>query len=440
MSKARLDGIYLLVLGSALFLLLGTAVERTHAASYGMEDFKAIYFGAKCVLQHCDPYARTQFVRVFEAAGETFPSDPAAARSVSQAIPICINLPTSLFVIAPFTFLPLGLAELLWGFLTAGLLILAGFFVWTLVPDTAATTSGALIALLIAGSELLLLVGNAAGVVVSLCVIAACCLVRQRFVWAGVLCLAISLVIKPQDGCLVWLYFLLAGGIYRKRALQSLVVTAALVLPAVLWVAYVSPHWMQELHANLRLTSVRGGLNDPGPSSLGGHGLGMVISLQALISMYRDDARIYNPISWLVCGLLLLVWIVRTLRSRATSRSSWFALASIAALSMLPVYHRSYDARLLLLAIPACAIVWLEKKLAGWCALLLTAVAILLTGDLFWAFFFILADRLHFSNHLAPWTMDALQVFPAPLILLVASLFYLWIYLREKPRALEADV
>ena len=40
------------------------------------------------------------------------------------------------------------------------------------------------------------------------------------------MCLAISLMLKPHDAGLVWLYFLLAGGIYRKRALQALVADA----------------------------------------------------------------------------------------------------------------------------------------------------------------------------------------------------------------------
>ncbi len=433
MSKARLDGLYLLLLGSALFVLLGTAVELSHAASYGMEDFKAVFFGARCALQQTDPYLKTEFLRIYQAAGERFPTDPIVARSVSQAIPICINLPTTLFLIAPFTLLPLTFAEALWGFLTTASLIFAGFLVWTLVADTEAVLAGALIGLLIAGSELLLLVGNTAGVVVSLCVIAVCCFVRQRLVLAGVLCLAVSLAIKPQDACLVWLCLLLAGGIYRKYALQSFLAAAALALAAILWVAHVSPHWASELSANLALTSARGGLNDPGPSSLGGHGLGMVVSLQALFSIIRDDPRFYNLISWAICGLLLLAWAVKALRSHSTPRMSWYALASIAALSMLPVYHRSYDARLLLLTVPACMTLWREKNRTGWCALLLTTAAILFTGDLFWAVFFAITDSLHFFSNASPWMTALLQVFPAPLILLLASLFYLWIYLRESP-------
>ena len=61
--------------------------------------------------------------------------------------------------------------------------------------------------------------------------VAVWCFIRERFVPAGILCLAVSLAVKPQDAGLVWLYFLLVGGVYPKRALQTLVAMLALGLP-----------------------------------------------------------------------------------------------------------------------------------------------------------------------------------------------------------------
>ena len=54
MTKARLDALYLLLLGSAVFLLLGAALEYSSPVS--MADFKAVYYGARCMIQHVDPY------------------------------------------------------------------------------------------------------------------------------------------------------------------------------------------------------------------------------------------------------------------------------------------------------------------------------------------------------------------------------------------------
>jgi len=77
-----------------------------------------------------------------------------------------------------------------------------------------------------------------------------------------------------------------------------------------------------------------------------------VLDLQTVISVFRNDPRIYNPASYLICGLLLLAWIFVTVRSRPSRARVWLALAAISALSMLPVYHRQYDAKLLLLTVP----------------------------------------------------------------------------------------
>jgi hypothetical protein len=180
----------------------------------------------------------------------------------------------------------------------------------------------------------------------------------------------------------VWLYFLLAGRVYRQRALQTLLTTIVMSVPVIIWVWYVSPHWIQELHANVMAFAVHGGLNDPGPASTGAHGLGMVISLQAIFSVFWDDTRIYNPASYLVFAPLLLLWMFVTLRYRSSPERTWLAIAAIAAFSMLPVYHRQYDAKLIALTVPACAMLWAEGGLAGRLALGVNTAAFVLTGDL----------------------------------------------------------
>lgn len=212
--------------------------------------------------------------------------------------------------------------------------------------------------------------------------------------------------------------------------MQTLLVTIALSVPILLWVTVVSPHWFRELSSNLAVLSAHGHLNDPGPQSMAGHGIAMVIDLQTVISVLRDDPRIYNSISYLICGLLLLLWSVATVRSRPSPTRAWLALAAIAPLSMLPVYHRLGDAKLLLLTVPACAMLWTEGGLIAWVAVAITTAGIILTGDLQWAIFFSLLK--HFSASIS-WLpsplLIAIQVFPVPLILLVLVVFYLWVYM-----------
>jgi hypothetical protein len=157
-----------------------------------------------------------------------------------------------------------------------------------------------------------------------------------------------------------------------------------------------------------------------------------MVNLQTVVSFFRDDPRIYNPASYFICAALLLVLAFFTLRTRSSTASSLLAIAAIAAFTMLPVYHHLYDTKLLLLTVPACAMLWAEGGLIGRLAVLLNAIAFALTGDISWTFFCRLIDTLNPSRPgVAGWILRAMQVFPVPLILLVMGVFYLWVYARE---------
>jgi hypothetical protein len=72
---------------------------------------------------------------------------------------------------------------------------------------------------------------------------------------------------------------------------------------------------------------------------------------------------------------------------------------------------------------------WVERGVTGWLALILNSLAFALTGDIPWALFIALLDRLHLpTTGLSGVLLTAAQVFPIPLILLTVSIFYLWVY------------
>lgn len=433
MEAKQLDGLYMWLLGCVAFLALGFALEN--ASAVPMVDFKVLYYPARCLLHHCDPYDENRVLAFYTAEAADPPSSSAQVR---QIVARCIYLPTAFSVAAPFAMLPWGPAHLLWMAFTAGSLIFASFLIWDLGARHVPVVSGILVGFFLANCESLLVLGNAAAIAVSLCVIAVWCLLQEKFIAIGIVCLAISLAVKPQDAGLIWLYFLLVGGTYRKRALQCLLATIAIGLPELLWTWHIAPNWIQEWHSNLAALSAHGGLTDPGPASLGSHGLGMQVNLQAAISLFRDDPRIYNPASWIVFGPLLLIWIFITLRYRPSPAKAWLAIASIATLSMLPVYHHLYDAKLLLATVPACSMLWAGGGLTGRIALLTTAAGFVLTGDLPWAIFLGLIQNLHLSvSGTAAWTLMAAQVFPVPIILLVMSIFYLYVYSQQASDSVE---
>ena len=428
MTRERLDGLYLLLLGTIpVFLLLGFLFVTN--SPIPMQDFRVIYYPARCLIQHGDPYKEGEVLRIYRAERGEKPLETTADR---QIVTRHVYLPTSFALTAPFAMLPYGIARILWLMLTFGSLIFASLLAWNLGADHAPILSGILIGFLLANSEVILVLSNASGIAISLCVVAVWCFLRKRFVPAGILCLAFSLAVKPHDAGLVWLYFLLAGGVYRKRALQTLIATAAISLPGLLWVWRVAPHWIEELHSNIQAFSVHGGITDPGPASTGAHGTGMMINLQTVISFFRDYPRFYNPFSYFICAALLLVWVFVTLRSRPSPARACMAIAAISALTLLPVYHHFYDAKLLLLTVPACAMLWAKGGRIGRLALLVNTAGFVLTGDISWTVILSLIGKLHLpAIGVGGQVLAAMQVFPVPLILLVMSVFYLWVYARS---------
>ena len=414
-------GLVLFLIGSALFVWVGASWERSSVVA--MTDFNAVYYGSRSLIEHSDPYNHADLERVYlSEAGHS--SDRLQIR---RAVSLFIYLPTAFILTVPFALLPWGTAHVLWMFATGGSLILAAFLVWSVASTRAPTISGFLICLFLLTSELLLEVGNAAGIAVSLCVIAVWCFIQEKFVPAGILYFAISLLVKPHDAGLIWLYFLLAGSANRKRALQTLLVTAILALPFILWVSYVSPHWMHEMSANLSAHSATGDDSDPGPRGVIAwtHGA-QLINLQTVLSVFRDDPRFYNPASYLICGLLLILWIVVVLRSRPTPANAWLALASVAALTMLPTYHRQQDTRLLILIIPAFSLLWAEKGPVQWMALVVTTAGILFTGDISLQLLGLMARNMGASvENFSGKVLMLLLARPATLAILAAGIFFL---------------
>ena len=419
---ARRDGLYLMLLGTAAFLLLGIVLMNFNRVP--LLDFRTAYYSGECLLQQCDPYSEADIARLYAQRVERWPVSERNALVITRNI-----YPPSAFAFTvPLALLPFDPAQVLWCLLIAGSFVVAAFLMDSVAAAHAPLVAGSLLGFCLANSGSVLYFGNPAGFVVPLCVIAAWCFVRERFAYAGIACLAASLAFKPHDSGFVWRFFLLAGGVYRRRALQTLAVFAAFSIPAALWVTHISPHWPHAIASTLQLFNGRGGMNDPSA----GHGALVLTNLQTITSFFWSDPHAYDLASYLICAPLFLFWGFVTLRSRPTSSTVWLALASIAAFSMLPVYHRQYDAKLILLAVPACAQLWARRGAIGWIALLVTTAAFVLNGDLPWV------AVLAFVNHMN-WStagpsgrlLTAVWDFPVPLSLLAMGVFYLWVYARQ---------
>lgn len=431
MKGTRMSGMWVLLLGAALLVFLGALLEIRIPRIAG--DFKASYYSARCFIhQGCDPYAEPDVFRMYgDQEDLQLPSSDRTHFVVTRYV----YLPSAFVFTVPFAFLPVGPAHVLWMAVTSAALILAAFLMWSFGRNDAPLASAVLLAFLLANSGMTLAIGNPAGVTVAFCVIAVWCFINDRFIPAGIICLAIGLALKPHDVGFVWLYLLLAGGRLRKNALRTLALYAVFALPMFLWTTHISPHWIPELRSNLQWFSQRGGINDPGPSSFTGHGVIRAIDLQAAISVFKDDPHFYNAVSFLVCGLLFLAWAASIVRSRPSVAGLWLMFAGISALSMLPSYHRPYDAKLVLLMAPAFAILWAERGPVRWAVLLLAGAAIAAIGDFPLAILAVFAQRLHLSaGSFFGKLMTVLLWNPTPILLLATSIFFLWAFGRQGSR------
>jgi hypothetical protein len=429
MTKARLDGLYLLLVGFAVFAVGGFGLAGISKSS--LVDFRAVYYSARCLLSGHDPYNVDDMLRTYRSEEiEHRHPDPIVPDQI-QAVTVYVYFPTASIFIAPFALLPWGPAHLIWMVAIVVSLVFAAWLVWSVAADSAPRLAGALAAFLLLNSVDLLVSGNVAGIVVSLCVAAVWCFLFDRYAIAGVICLAAALLIKPQDAVFIWLFFLLASG-YRRRALQVAAAAALLGLASIAWVSHASPHWPSELRANLQTTSSHGGLSDPSPDAMNTGTAAMMTGLQTIVSVFRDDARIYNPVTYLVWAPLLIVWAFATMRSPRSPSRDWLALAAMAALSMLPTLHRPNDTKILLLTIPACAMLWAEHSRTRWIAVLLTAFSMFLTGAITIASILRMTRSLNLTTATlsGKLAMIALER-PAPIILLITGAFFLWVYARR---------
>jgi hypothetical protein len=345
--------------------------------------------------------------------------------------------PTAFILTVPIAMLGFEVGKVLWMILCAGTFILAALLVWEAAADFAPGLAGLLTGLLLANSFWLVMIGNAAAIAVSLCIIAAWCFYRGRFAWAGVLCLALSLALKPNDSGLVWLFFLLAAPALRKRALQSLALLVVLSLPFLLWVTNASTDWLQELRTNMASFSGTGNIVDPGLSGMAGKNMDCIVQLQTAVSVLFDNPRTWNMVTYAICAPLLLLWAYRTIRTRPAGSAVLLSLAVAAPLTVLPTYHFQHDAKLLLIAIPACAMLWARRNRTGNIALLVTLAAILVNGDIFSALRILLTRAIIIPQpNLMSRLITLVCTRPAPLVLLAMACFYLWTYFNHRESAL----
>ena len=405
--------------GVLLFVVRGYHDEREALHS---RDFKQPYASARCLLRSCDPYSEAATHKAYLAAGGS-DDDPVVFDPDSALYP-----PFSLLVLTPVAALPYPEAHAAWEALlasafSAAVLLTADTCIAAGASLGAALLPVLLLALFTVSSTVLLMDGQISGLVIALLGIGFACLFRNRLPWLAVVCLLVAVLLKPHDAALPLLYLLFAGPRWRRVFVTVAVLALVCAGASVLWFNHAphTVHWLTELRANLHGNAAPGAVNYPSrdnPQSIN------LADLEVVFAALRDQASFYTGAA-LACSLALLAgWLVPAIRLRNTLGKHVLCVAAIVCLTQLPIYHRQYDTRLLLLAFPAVAFLLLRphRRRWGWAGLALLALGMILTAHQF-----INALLLRHSSQMehASATRALLLYRPIPEITCVLLLFFL---------------
>jgi hypothetical protein len=343
----------LVIAVSSLWLLV-IGVHRAHLTI----DFVPVYTGARCLLNGCNPYDTAQLdAQYFQSGG------PAAQRPDWKKTPP-VYLPSTFLVISPLAMFRLPVARVLWVALNALLFIACVVFVWSQTPPSSRWLPTILGSLFLITPTSLHLIGSGqpAAFAISLVIIGTLLYLRNRYIPLATVLLMLSLAVKPQMGGLIVLY-LLFRKIHWRQAALALGGALALFLLAGLMLKLqpASAHWASDLRAGLADSEKPGSPNDPRPTNREA----MLANLQAVTSVFVADEKSYKALSYGIVLAMLAVWMIGVLKSNSGLASHYLALAALSVISLLPVYHRDYDARLLVLTIPAISIIYQRRRLFG---------------------------------------------------------------------------
>ena len=187
--------------------------------------------------------------------------------------------------------------------------------------------------------------GNPSILVIGFCAVAILAATHRRDVAAGVL-FGLACSLKPHIGAGLVLYYLL-----RRRwqlFTSAVATTVGLFLFAVLYLWLRGASWIQDYLQNARGFVTANNIDDfstANPSRF------TLINLQVPFFSLTGHSSSANYLAFAVAGTLLLAWLYWVAKNNERG-SDLLPLGAVAIISLLPVYHRFYDAALL--ALPLC--------------------------------------------------------------------------------------
>jgi len=347
----------LLVLLSGTEFFVRGPLRFAHSGNFN--DFISPYIQSRAWVKGIDPYSPANLVRLWPPQAEHFvfldrdftTGTLVLKRGIPTAYP-----PTALLVLAPMTILPWPLAHGAW--LVLNLLVYASMglcLAWLMHLQWNQTRTYVFCALVLtlAPFHTGMAAGSIAIVAVATTAIVLLAAERRQDILAGTL-LAIAVSLKPQIGLPFLFYYLL-----RRRwrlASSAIGAVAFLAVLAVLRLTIAGTPWVENYAYDNRILFSRGSLGDFTEANPIRFGL---VNVQVLLYAILHDRALANGLA-LAVGIIAGLWWLFLFRRRSSSEPHLLALSALVVISLLPVYHRLYDASLLVFPLA-----WSLTELSG---------------------------------------------------------------------------
>jgi hypothetical protein len=327
------------------------------ARSSDFNDFISPYIQTRAWMQGLDPYSPRNLVALWPEGLQRFDflnKDLADGSLIlKRGIPTAYP-PTALVLLAPFASLPYRVAHAVW-LLTSLLACVGAVFALASVArfrrDEKRTYVFLAIAFALAPFHTGLAAGSIVIVAVGACAVAVWAAARNRDFTAGIL-LAVATGLKPQIGLPFVLFYFLRRRFRVAGIAVTLVAILAVTSLLFLWMNHVP--WLDNYRSDNRILFARGSLGDfteqnPIRFSL--------IDLEVLLYTFIPDRSLSTVLAMGLSGAAGILWLL-CFRSRDSGENELLAIGALVVLSLLPVYHRLYDASLLIFPLAWSLIAW----------------------------------------------------------------------------------
>ena len=339
----------LILIAAAEFVIRGPA--RAIGSGAGFNDFLSPYVQTRAWIRGIDPYSPKSLLELWpgEATQFEFLRREVADGSIltKRGIPTAYPL-TCFFLLAPLASLPWPVSNAVWAALNVAMFAL---MIWALISLTDLTQhklrtyAFVICALALAPFHTGIATANIAVLAVELSVIAMWTASKRYDVVTGIL-LALAIGLKPQIGLCFLAYYVLR----RRWPIFGVAVFVVVAIGALAVLRLDLNHvtWINNYVSDNRALFGPGILSDFKPDNATRFGL---INLQLIIYSLAGPSAPANALAIAIAGSMFVgfVWL---LSENDDNGTGLLPMSSIAVLSLLPIYHRFYDAALLIL--PLC--------------------------------------------------------------------------------------